>query len=142
MLQTCRSRPARPTLMVAGVHGGQVSAARVRELYEDFGAAEKVSLDLGCASHNAMWERNHLILFGASLEWLNEGTVEGQSEGIVRLRTEISSRHVPPAAGKDGKDKTASSRSKVGVLYLPVKSGNRHEDPDRQGSAGWCRRCA
>ena len=51
--------------------------ADVHELYEDLGSEQKVLLDLGCASHNAMWERNHLILFRASLEWLTSGTVEG-----------------------------------------------------------------
>jgi hypothetical protein len=44
-----------------------------------------VLLDLGCSSHNAMWERNHLILFRASLEWLAAGTVQGMKSGIVKL---------------------------------------------------------
>ncbi|HMB73348.1 MAG TPA: alpha/beta fold hydrolase, partial [Gammaproteobacteria bacterium] len=73
-----------PTLMVAAVHDVQVDAARVRDLYEDLGAQNKVLLDLGCASHNAMWERVHLELFSASLEWLEDGTVDGVSSGIVR----------------------------------------------------------
>lgn len=73
-----------PTLMVAAAHDGQVDAARVRDLYEDLGAANKVLLDLGCASHNAMWERVHLELFSASLEWLENGTVDGVSQGIIR----------------------------------------------------------
>ena len=57
---------------------------RVRELYTDYGAKEKVFIDLGCSSHNAMWEKNHLILFKASLEWLSAGTVNGQKDGIIR----------------------------------------------------------
>jgi hypothetical protein len=48
-------------------------------------ARDKVLLDLGCASHNAMWERNHLLLFRASLEWLGEGTVEGMTSGVIRV---------------------------------------------------------
>ena len=32
-----------------------------------------------------MWERNHLELFAASLEWLTAGTVEGMQQGVVRL---------------------------------------------------------
>jgi hypothetical protein len=71
--------------MVAAVHDRQVSPDRVRELYVDHGAAEKVLIDLGCASHNAMWERNHRLLFGASQEWLEKGTVDGMRTGIVRL---------------------------------------------------------
>jgi pimeloyl-ACP methyl ester carboxylesterase len=74
-----------PTLMVAAVHDVQVSAARVNELYADLGAKEKVLLDLGCASHNAMWERHHTLLFRASLEWLDTGTVNGMQQGVVRM---------------------------------------------------------
>jgi pimeloyl-ACP methyl ester carboxylesterase len=74
-----------PTLMVAGVHDKQVLPERVREYFDDLGAENKVLLDLGCASHNAMWESNHLLLFRASLEWLTAGTVEGMANGVVRL---------------------------------------------------------
>ena len=74
-----------PTLMVAAVHDVQVSAARVNELYADLGAKEKVLVDLACASHNAMWERNHTLLFRASLEWLEKGTVNGMQQGVVRM---------------------------------------------------------
>ena len=38
----------------------------VREYYEDLGSPEKVFVDLACSSHNAMWEKNHLLLFQAS----------------------------------------------------------------------------
>lgn len=74
-----------PTLMVAGVHDKQVLPERVREYFEDLGAESKVLLDLGCASHNAMWETNRLLLYRASLEWLTAGTVEGMAQGVVRL---------------------------------------------------------
>jgi len=74
-----------PLLMVSGVHDGQVPQERVRQLYTDHGAKEKVFIDLGCSSHNAMWEKNHLILFRASLEWLMAGTVNGQKDGMLKL---------------------------------------------------------
>jgi hypothetical protein len=32
-----------------------------------------------------MWERVHGLLFDASLEWLQSGTVNGQSQGIVKM---------------------------------------------------------
>jgi pimeloyl-ACP methyl ester carboxylesterase len=73
-----------PALLVAGVHDRQVAPERVRELHQDLGAP-RVLVDLGCASHNAMWERNHTLLFRASLEWLEQGTVNGVREGVVRL---------------------------------------------------------
>jgi pimeloyl-ACP methyl ester carboxylesterase len=78
-----------PTLMVAGVHDKQVSPARVRELYADLAAREKVFVDLGCSSHNAMWEKNHTLLFKASLEWLTQGTVNGAKDGMLRLGYEV-----------------------------------------------------
>ena len=74
-----------PTLMVTGVHDKQVPPERVRDLFADLGARQKVFIDLGCSSHNAMWEKNHLILFRASLEWLTQGSVNGTKEGMLRL---------------------------------------------------------
>ena len=74
-----------PTLMVAGVHDKQVPPDRVRELYMDLGAKQKVFVDLACSSHNAMWEKNHLLLFRASLEWLEKGPVNGAQDGMLRL---------------------------------------------------------
>jgi len=74
-----------PYLMVAGAHDKQVLPDRVRQLYDDIGSKEKVMIDLACSSHNAMWERNHLHLFKASLDWLRDGKVNGASQGIVKL---------------------------------------------------------
>ena len=74
-----------PFLMVAGVHDKQVLPERVRELYADLGSPHKVLIDLGCSSHNAMWEKNHLLLFNASLEWLRDGKVNGISSGESKL---------------------------------------------------------
>jgi len=44
-----------------------------------------VFVDLACSSHNAMWERNHVLLFRASLEWLTQGTVNGMKSGMLKL---------------------------------------------------------
>jgi pimeloyl-ACP methyl ester carboxylesterase len=74
-----------PTLMIAAVHDRQVNPDRVRELHADLGTPNKVLLDLGCSSHNAMWEKNHLLMFRASLEWLESGTVNGAKDGVVKL---------------------------------------------------------
>lgn len=74
-----------PFLMVAGAHDKQVVPARVRDLYADLGATNKIFVDLACTSHNAMWERNHLLLFKASLEFLQNGTVNGQTQGELRI---------------------------------------------------------
>lgn len=74
-----------PTLMIAGAHDKQVTPDRVRVAYDDLGASDKVLIDLGCASHNAMWERNHTLMFNASLEWLTKGTVGGTRNGVVKM---------------------------------------------------------
>jgi pimeloyl-ACP methyl ester carboxylesterase len=83
--QAVVGRMQTPFLMVAGIHDKQVAPERVRELYADLGSKQKVLLDLACSSHNAMWERNHLLLFRASLEWLMDGKVSGMSEGELKL---------------------------------------------------------
>ena len=74
-----------PTLMVAGALDRQVPPDRVKVAFSDLGASDKVLLDLGCASHNAMWEANHLLLFAASRDWLTSGTVNGASHGLVTM---------------------------------------------------------
>jgi pimeloyl-ACP methyl ester carboxylesterase len=87
--QTMVGKTQTPTLMVAGVHDKQVNPARVRELYTDLAAREKVFVDLACSSHNAMWEKNHVLLFKASLEWLSQGTVNGSKDGMLRLGYDV-----------------------------------------------------
>jgi pimeloyl-ACP methyl ester carboxylesterase len=74
-----------PTLMVTGEYDKQVPSDRVRDLFADLGAERKVFIDLACSSHNAMWEKNHLLLFQASAEWLTKGSVNGLQEGIQKL---------------------------------------------------------
>jgi pimeloyl-ACP methyl ester carboxylesterase len=74
-----------PVLMVSGVNDKQVNPDRVRELHADLGSDNKIFIDLGCSSHNAMWEKNHLLLFQASLEWLEKGTVNGQTAGMLKM---------------------------------------------------------
>lgn len=74
-----------PTLMVSGGNDKQVNPERVRDFYADIGSPQKVFIDLGCSSHNAMWEKNHLLLFQASLEWLDKGTVNGQSQAMLKM---------------------------------------------------------
>jgi pimeloyl-ACP methyl ester carboxylesterase len=74
-----------PTLMISGVHDKQVPPDRVRQLYTDLGSKEKVFVDLACSSHNAMWEKNHLLLFKASLEWLTSTTVNGAKDGLLKM---------------------------------------------------------
>jgi pimeloyl-ACP methyl ester carboxylesterase len=88
------SKNQTPTLMVAGVHDKQVNPANVRAYYEDLGSAEKVFVDLACSSHNAMWEKNHLLLFQASLEWFQQGTVNGAKTGMLKMGYDTDKKNV------------------------------------------------
>jgi pimeloyl-ACP methyl ester carboxylesterase len=74
-----------PYLMITGEHDKQVAPQRVRELYEDLGSDSKVLVDLGCSSHNAMWEKNRKILFDATVQWLREGQLNGMRNGMLRM---------------------------------------------------------
>ncbi len=74
-----------PYLMITGEHDKQVAPQRVRDLYEDLGSDKKVLVDLGCSSHNAMWEKNRALLFDATVQWLRDGRLAGTSQGVVRL---------------------------------------------------------
>jgi fermentation-respiration switch protein FrsA (DUF1100 family) len=74
-----------PTLMISGQHDKQVPPERVRDLYADLAAPQKLFVDLACSSHNAMWEKNRLLMFRASLDWLTAGAVNGMKEGTLRL---------------------------------------------------------
>ena len=65
--------------------GSALLPDRVRDLYADLGAERKVFVDLACSSHNAMWEKNHILLFRASAEWLTKGSVNGMQEGMLKL---------------------------------------------------------
>lgn len=73
-----------PMLIVSPIHDAQVPPSSVRNLYEDLGAQEKVLLDLGCTSHNAMWETNAPLLFDATLQWFENGSVDGVNQGELR----------------------------------------------------------
>ncbi len=74
-----------PALIIAAVHDKQVTPERVRPLYDDLGSSQKVLIDLGCSSHNAMWEKNRLLMFQASLDWLSKGSVGDAKSGIIRM---------------------------------------------------------
>ena len=79
------SRLQTPFLMVAGEHDKQVLPQRVRDLYEDWGGRDKVLLEMGCSSHNAMWEKHRRALYDATIEWLRDGRVKGTGSGVLRV---------------------------------------------------------
>jgi pimeloyl-ACP methyl ester carboxylesterase len=74
-----------PTLLLSGVNDKQVLPENVRALYADLKTPHKVFAALACSSHLAAWETRHITLFQASAEWLLKGSVNGMSEGTLRL---------------------------------------------------------
>jgi pimeloyl-ACP methyl ester carboxylesterase len=74
-----------PILSVIGRLDGQVQPERVREFHADLGASNKLLLEMPCASHNAMWEKDAQLLFEASRQWLLGAQWQGQSSGTLVL---------------------------------------------------------
>lgn len=73
---------AAPLLMVAGTQDGQVNPQLVKNLYNDYGGT-KVYLEMGCSSHNAMWERDAQQLFDATYQWLTTTSYNGMTSGMI-----------------------------------------------------------
>lgn len=74
-----------PVLTVIGLLDAQVLPERAHEFHADLGTSNKVLLELPCASHNAMWEKDAQLLFEASRQWLLDGTWQGNSSGSYTL---------------------------------------------------------
>jgi pimeloyl-ACP methyl ester carboxylesterase len=74
-----------PVMVVAPAHDKQVLPDRARAAFDDLGSPDKVFVDLACSSHSAMWEKNHLLLFAASLDWLTKGAIGETKNGVIRL---------------------------------------------------------
>jgi len=74
-----------PVLTVIGLLDSQVQPERVRHFHADLGTSNKVLLELPCASHNAMWEKDAQLLFDASREWLLGSSWQGQRSGTYVL---------------------------------------------------------
>jgi pimeloyl-ACP methyl ester carboxylesterase len=81
-----------PMMVVAGLTDGQVNPDRVRELYADLGAKQKVLVELPCSSHNAMWEHDAAQLFDASYQWLHGQSFQGKSSGQFVLQTQLKAK--------------------------------------------------
>jgi len=85
-----------PTLLIRGDLDIQVPVEQVTSLYADLGTNQgtsKVFVHVACAAHQLVWENQHLILLGASAEWLRHGTFAGQPTGSFFVD---ASRHVHP----------------------------------------------
>lgn len=74
-----------PTLVIVGEFD------RLKErhtVFEQISSQDKVFLDVACASHFMVWEKQHLVLHTASLEWLTRGRVKNVRRGEFRVDAE------------------------------------------------------
>ena len=71
-----------PTLIMAGEQD-RLTKSNL-ELFDDLGAKEKVFLGIACGTHFINWERHRHVLHKASLDWLKNGSVGGQTSGRLR----------------------------------------------------------
>jgi pimeloyl-ACP methyl ester carboxylesterase len=82
-----------PTLVVVGEFD---RLAERRTVYEQIASKEKVFLDVACASHFLVWEKQHKVLHESSLEWLRDGQVKGVKNG--EFRVDYDGKYLPKAA--------------------------------------------
>jgi pimeloyl-ACP methyl ester carboxylesterase len=78
--------------MVAGltqpllVIGGEFDVPdQRRSVYEQAGSPDKVYVLVDCASHFMLWEKQRHGLHAASVEWLRDGTYQGQTTGTFNI---------------------------------------------------------
>ena len=70
-----------PTLVIRGLDDTQGADADL--FYEDLTVNEKLRLDVECGTRWVIWERSRDALRDAIVEFLQSGTVDGQSSGVV-----------------------------------------------------------
>jgi pimeloyl-ACP methyl ester carboxylesterase len=70
-----------PTLIIRGQLDTTAPEPPQRDLFADLGTDQKVFVSVACASHNLVWENQHMILLQASREWLREGTFQDRGTG-------------------------------------------------------------
>src|SRR5262249_20158024 len=70
-----------PSLIIRGALDTTSTAVEAQKIYNDIGSTDKVLVTVTCGTHQLLWERKHMVLFEASLDWLASGTYNGQSSG-------------------------------------------------------------
>lgn len=71
-----------PTLVMTGAYDNAESRLAV---YREIGAKQKAFLNIAGASHFIQWEKQHRVLFAASLEWLSSGRLQGRRRGQLSV---------------------------------------------------------
>ena len=77
-----------PTLVIRGDLDTQVPAGDIQDLLGDLTSVpQKVFVHVACSSHYLVWENQHMALLDASVEWLQNGTYQGQFNGSFAVDT-------------------------------------------------------
>lgn len=75
-----------PTLIMVGEQDALTQSNL--EWYDDLGASQKVFLGIACATHFIVWEKQARVLHDASLDWLRNTSLKGETRGYVRADKE------------------------------------------------------
>ena len=73
---------AAPTLIMVGEQDDLTKSNL--ELFDDLGAQHKVFLGVACGTHFMNWEKQRRVLHKASIDWLSNGSLDGQTGGMFR----------------------------------------------------------
>jgi len=77
-----------PTLVIRGDLDQIVLLPGIQALYTDLvSVPQRVYVHVACASHYLVWENQHMALLNASVEWLQQGTYQGQFSGSFAVDT-------------------------------------------------------
>ncbi len=90
-----------PTLLIRGDNDNQVPLGEVTDLYSDIASDSKMFVHVACAAHQLVWERQHMALLDASVQWLKEGRYEGERNGCFAVGTNGVATPCPPTTADD-----------------------------------------
>ena len=76
------SKVVTPTLIVVGEYD-RLNERRV--VYDQISSKEKVFINVACASHFMVWEKQGRVLHATSFEWLTLGRVQKVNRGEFRV---------------------------------------------------------
>jgi len=71
-----------PTLIVVGEYD---RLKERRTVFEQISSKEKVFVDVACASHFMVWEKQRRVLHNTSVEWFTRGSVKNVKRGEFRV---------------------------------------------------------
>ncbi len=90
-----------PILLIRGDNDTQVPLQQVTDLYADASSESKVFVHVACAAHQLVWDRQHVALLDASVQWLREGRYAGERNGCFAVDTNGVATPCSSSTGED-----------------------------------------